>query len=388
MKGKGRKRPAKRTRSAHGRQQSLKLRKEVQELYDPTGDTDSTDQLWDSYTAPDPPKRGRLAKAPPEPTPPPSTAQAGTSRPSTGDPPAIVVSLYSGGCFVEKAGEICECVLPSSLARHQRSALAVGDEVALETVPGQMARVTGIHPRRTTLSRPDPQNPRLERVIAANIDIAVLTVSLRRPDLRPALVDRYLIAIERSGAQALLVVNKIDLVPDPEQRQRELALLEPYRRLVLDILPCDAHRGEGIETLRRALTGSTAAFVGHSGVGKSSLITALDPDLDLATGSVGGPSGAGRHTTTRSDLFHLRGGIRLIDTPGIRELGLWRLDLDELRAYFPEFDAAAADCHFTNCSHSHEPVCGVRRAVDDGRIEARRFATYQRILDSLRDEGT
>ncbi len=387
MKGKGRKRPPKRSRPAHGRQQELELRKEVRELYDPGADPGTDDEEhWEQYREAPRRKRRPSSKA----TPAPAASASGTTRPGPSEAApsrqGTVVSVYSGGCQVEHGGEIVDCVLPSSLAAQQRSALAVGDEVRFVEEDAAAARLLETLPRRTSLSRPDPQNPRLERVIAANIDIAVLTVSLRQPPLRPALVDRYLIAVERSGAKALLVVNKIDLVPDPEERQQELAPLEPYRPLVLDILLCDARAGEGIEALRQALAGATAAFVGHSGVGKSSLITALDPELDLTTGAVSGRAGTGRHTTTRSSLFHLRGGIRLIDTPGIRELGLWNLDLDELRAYFPEFAEAARGCRFNNCSHSHEPGCGVRRAVEAGAVEPARYATYRRILDSLREE--
>lgn len=406
MKGKGRKRPPKRSGPAHGRQQELELRKEVRELYDPAAaDEADGEEHWEQYREPPRRKQRRPAKGsdpsspastPGSPRPAaeashnrandlPGTDSQGTGSQGTGSQ-GTVVSVYSGGCQVEHGGKSVDCVLPSSLAAQQRSALAVGDEVRFAGEEGAAPRIVATLPRRTVLSRPDPQNPRLERVIAANIDIAVLTISLRHPPLRPALVDRYLIAVERSGAKTLLVVNKIDLVPDPEERRRELEPLEPYRPLVLDILLCDARAGEGIEALRRALAGSTAAFVGHSGVGKSSLITALEPQLELTTGAVSGRSGTGRHTTTRSNLFHLRGGIRLIDTPGIREIGLWDLDLDELRAYFPEFAEAAQGCRFANCSHSHEPSCAVRRAVESGGVEPARYATYRRILDSLGEE--
>lgn len=293
----------------------------------------------------------------------------------------VVVALSSGACRVESGGRVYRCVLPSRLALDQRSSVAVGDEVVFVT-HGRDHRLEEVRPRRSVLSRPDPRNPRLERVIAANVEIVSIVVSMRRPQLRPALVDRYLIAVERGGAEPLLVVNKIDLVP-AEDRDEELSVLAPYRTMGIGVHPCSALTGEGIEGLGQILTGRLVVFVGHSGVGKSSILNALSPRANAQTAEVDPRHARGRHTTTRSRLYRLDGGIRLIDTPGIRELGLWRLGVDELRLYFPELAEVAVDCKFSDCSHVHEPECAVREAVEEGRLPHVRYETYRRILDSL-----
>ena len=305
-----------------------------------------------------------------------------------GEPPAgtrcgTVVTLFSGSCRIESEDEHFECALSSRLARDQRWAIAVGDQVSFYPL-GTSYRIASVAPRVSSLSRPDPQNPRLERVVAANVDVVVQVLSVVEPPLRPALVDRYLIAIERGGAEPLLCVNKIDLLAGGELAG-ELAKLDPYREMGLPILSCSALTGVGIKPLREALAGRTAVFVGHSGVGKSSLLKLFAPELDVATGEVSRRFARGRHTTTRSQLYRLPGDVRVIDTPGIREMGLWRLTPEQLRAYFADFDDDARNCRFNDCSHTHEPDCAVRHAVAQGRLSAARFATYLRIMASLED---
>ena len=166
----------------------------------------------------------------------------------------------------------------------QKSALAVGDRVVTETTDG-VCRLAGVLARRTVLSRPDPLNPRVQRLIAANIDVVIHVVSVKAPPLRPRLIDRFLIAIQRGGAQAAICVNKIDLLDDTE-RARELATLDPYRALGVPVIACSVKRGEGIAELRALVEGKTCALVGHSGVGKSSILNALDERLDIATGEL------------------------------------------------------------------------------------------------------
>ncbi|MEM6793164.1 MAG: ribosome small subunit-dependent GTPase A [Acidobacteriota bacterium] len=273
------------------------------------------------------------------------------------------------------------CQLPSAIAREQKHAVAVGDRVRFAE-HGAQHRVLEVLPRDTFLARPDPLNPRHQRVVAANVDLVVHLASVKTPPLRPALIDRYLIAVQLGGAGALLVVNKVDLLRD-EERESELACLEGYRDMV-PILLCSTVTGEGLEELRARLAGRTSVVVGHSGVGKSSLINALDASIDAAVGAVSKALGVGRHTTTGSNLYSLAGGeIRLIDTPGIREFGLWDLDAPSLPAYFPDFEEHAPACRFRNCTHSHEPRCAVRAAVEAGEIPEARHATYLRILASL-----
>src|SRR5207247_10331165 len=190
------------------------------------------------------------------------------------------------------------------------------------------------------------------------------------------LIDRFLIAIQRGGAQPLICVNKIDLIV-PEDRAAALAPLEVYRALDVPVIACSSRSGEGLDALRGAVQGKTCALVGHSGVGKTSILNALDESLQLATGDLH-RRGTGRHTTSASSLFDLGGGTLLIDTPGIREFGLWDLTLDTLRDYFPEFAAAAQSCRFNDCSHLHEPQCEVKERVAAGRVRAARSGACAR----------
>lgn len=377
----------KRTRPVHDRQRRKQLVKEVQGHFGVASSENSEDawEAWEHDDSAMPRRRGMASPttppvvggdAAPDPATDPSTAADG--------PEGRIVSLESGLCGVETGSgadrEWIEAVLPSRLAADQRSKVAVGDRVQLE-IHHEGYRVAAVQPRRSILARPDPHNPRRQRVIAANVDVVVVVAALVDPPLRPALVDRFLIAIDRGGATPLLVVNKVDLVTDPAELEERLAVLAPHRAHGLDVIVASVPQGRGLDPLRQALAGKTAAFVGHSGVGKSSLVNALQPGLDLATAAVSG-GGTGRHTTTGSCLYHLDGDIDLIDTPGIREFGLWRLDADELPDYFPDF-STADPCHFANCSHTHEPHCGVQAAVDDGRIPRHRYDTYRRILASL-----
>lgn len=282
---------------------------------------------------------------------------------------------------------------------------SVGDEVNVGQPEGASSwLLLSIAPRRTFLSRPDVGNSHLERVIVANVDVVAIVVSVVSPPLHPRLIDRYLIAIQRGGAQPILCVNKVDLLPqNPLSTQwgggrgwgkgselgelgggqqscpwREIAeSLAPYEALGIPIFPCSTETSEGTEAIREALTGKTAAFVGHSGVGKSSLLNALFPDLNLKVGEVMKGYGRGAHTTTSSGLFDFGKGTRLIDTPGIRSFGLGTFAPGELETYFPEFRGLS--CRFSDCTHTHEPDCGVRRAAEEGRIHPARYDTYLRL---------
>ncbi|MDY7094746.1 MAG: ribosome small subunit-dependent GTPase A [Acidobacteriota bacterium] len=300
-------------------------------------------------------------------------------------PPAQVLTVGARRCTVLWREEKVPCRLPSSLSVNQQAEVAVGDRVLVEKDRGT-CWVREVQPRDTVLSRPDPRNPRLQRIIAANMDTVVIVVAARRPGIRPGLIDRYLLAVEHGGARPVICLNKIDLVP-PEERSAdpELALAQPYRDLGLEVVLCSAKEERGLDALRAALHDQLCVFVGHSGVGKSSLINALHPKLDLDTSPVRERDGTGQHTTTRSNLFELDEGIRVIDTPGVREFGLWNLEPAQVRQSFEEFLPHAAACRFTDCTHTHEPQCGVREAVAAGEIPEQRYEAYRRILDSLEE---
>jgi ribosome biogenesis GTPase len=299
---------------------------------------------------------------------------------------AIVISVSSGRARVFHLDVEKDCLVPPEIATRQKSMLTVGDRVVIEPADGGKWRIRAVLPRRTVLARPDPLNAHLQRLIAANVDVVVNVVSLRSPPLRPRLIDRYLIAIQRGGAQPVIAVNKIDLVP-AEERTRELAALAPYASLGVPIIGCSTESGEGIAALRATLEGRTATLVGHSGVGKSSILNALDERLDILTGGLHAKRGTGRHTTTSSTLHDLGGGTFVIDTPGIREFGLSSLNQETLRVYFPELEEASELCRFNDCSHLHEPGCEVKARVESGVIHPARYETYVRLSEDLKEPG-
>lgn len=293
----------------------------------------------------------------------------------------IVISVSSARCRVFQDGEELDCMVPPEMAVRQKSVLAVGDRVVVDR-DVEPYRLRGVLPRETVLARPDPLRKHMQRLIAANVDVVIHVITLKSPPLRPRLVDRYLIAIQRGGAQPVVCVNKIDLL-DADEREEGLSRLAAYGDLGVPVIACSSRTGEGLDELRPLVEGKVAALVGHSGVGKSSILNALDESLRLATNALQKKRGTGRHTTSASTLYDFGGGTYLIDTPGIREFGLWDLDRETLRDYFPEFDEPSESCRFTNCTHVHEPDCEVKERVEAGDLDEARYDTYVRLWSDL-----
>ena len=303
--------------------------------------------------------------------------------------------------LVEGSKEPILCRLSAEMAGRQQAAIAVGDRVSIMALdlPGEEEQdeVVNVLPRTSKLARPDAHDTRQERVVAANVDVVVIVVSVASPPLHPRLIDRYLVAVEWGECDAIIAVNKADLLP-AEELEETLKKLDPYRDAGIPIAVCAAAPGDDsssrVDELRRLLAGKTCAFVGHSGVGKSSLANALDPRLGIETGKVRGLDQRGRHTTTASEMHFIDnpeefggGEIRVIDTPGVRFFGLADVSPEELRWLFPEFEPYVHSCKFTDCSHEHEPGCAVKAAVEQGEISAVRYDTYVRLLEELRTGG-
>lgn len=301
-----------------------------------------------------------------------------------------VTSVAQGLCAISVDGaddRTVACTVTPAALRELPGGLAVGDHAVVHVADADSEEgvLQSVSPRRSQLARADPHNPHAVKVLAANIDIAVVVVPLVRPGVKPRFIDRFLVVAARGGVRPLICASKLDLVDD-ETREKALSPLAPFREIGIAVLPISNVTGEGLAELRAALAGSTCVFLGQSGVGKTSLLNALAPGLDLLTGTVRGADGRGRHTTSQSSMHEVGDGIRIIDTAGIRQLGMGEVTPDELESAFEDFALVAPDCRFSDCSHTHEPGCAVKAAVAAGHIDAARYESYLRLA-AAGDDG-
>ncbi len=294
------------------------------------------------------------------------------------NPNAVVVSPYGKLAFIQSGDVEVLCEVDDALITGKSSVLAPGDRVRIEEKGEGKPLVVGVAGRRTKLSRPAVGRVQ-EQVLAANVDFLLIITAAARPPFRAGLVDRFLILADAGGVSPILCVNKMDLVDAPPQET------ENYRALGVPVFEMSCETGHGIDALREALSGKSGVLAGHSGVGKSSLINALDPGFELDTQNVSDSSNKGRHTTTTARRHELADGITLIDTPGVREVGLWKIDATELNLYFSEISDVSGGCGFRDCTHTHEPKCAVLTAVEGGGIARARYDSYVRIRESLEE---
>ena len=258
--------------------------------------------------------------------------------------------------------------------------LAVGDAVVLEhDDAGDAWTISEILPRRSRLARRAPGGAYGERVVVANLDQVVVVFAAARPEPHAGMIDRFLVIAEGNDLHARLVVNKVELVGEDVARER----FAPYERAGYPVHYVSAAAGIGLEPLHAVLAGRTSALTGPSGVGKSSLINALFPGLDLRVGAISESVNKGRHTTVGALLTPLPGGGFVADTPGLREVGLWGLAAGDVGHLFPELRPHLASCRFADCAHVHEPGCAVRDAVARGEVSAERYESYLKLRDEL-----
>jgi len=270
-------------------------------------------------------------------------------------------------------GRKLECTVRQvvrSLARDQRNAVVTGDRVLVGDVDAETGVIERVEPRHGVLSRSSRHRA---HVIVSNVD--QLMVVVPADDLKPVLVDRFLVSAEQGEIAAVLCINKIDLL-DPVELVGWTGL---YARLGYEVVLTSAETGAGISRLRQLLADRETVFAGQSGVGKSSLLNSIQPGLRLLTGEISSSTGKGRHVTRRTELIELDGGGYVVDTPGIRQLALWDLIPEEIEGFFVEFRPFVALCHFPDCSHTHEEGCAVKRAVETELIHESRYASYLRI---------
>jgi len=297
------------------------------------------------------------------------------------EPNALVIAHSKKWGFVQQGDAELLCRIDERLDGGGATVIAPGDRVFIED-DGGTPYIRGVAPRRSKLSRPAASNgDAAEQVLAANVDLMIVVAAAADPPFRPGLVDRYLIAAQTGGIAPILCVNKMDLV---EQEPEELEL---YRALGVSVYPVSCKDDVGLDALRNAIRGKLSVLSGHSGVGKSSLVNALDPGLRLHTQPISGRTGKGQHTTTSGRLYELADDTLIIDTPGIRALGLWGVSPEEVAYYFPDIAECALGCKFRNCTHTHEPDCAVRAAAEAGTLNPARVASYLRIRTSI-ESGT
>ncbi len=327
-------------------------------------------------------------------------------EPTTLNDRGVVYKKTTGRYHVHAGKRVLPCVLSSRLGKRSLyreveinssrpvsqknrvskhvDPVAIGDEVRFTEFGDGTGQILEILPRRNKLSRPatGPGMDIFEQIIAANVDLVVPVFSTASPIPKWGLLDRYLVSAEAAGLSSLICITKVDLVrPDPGM----VKILDEYRAIGYPVHLVSPISGEGMGELARALQEYVVVLVGKSGVGKTSLLNALQPGLELRVGDVTrGRKGKGRHTTTHLEMVTLDSGVTLVDTPGIREFGLWDIYPDELIWYFPEIGPYEGLCKFgLDCQHDEEPGCAIRKAVMAGEISPRRYKSYLGLCEEL-----
>ncbi len=304
------------------------------------------------------------------------------------DIPAVrgVVLQGTGGQWSVRRddGATCIAALRGRVKHAAQVKLAVGDEVELEREASTDSwAITAIRPRRSRLARRAPGGAYGERIVVANVDQVVVVFAMAKPEPNEKMLDRFLVIAEANDVAARIVINKVDLAAPGGAEAR----FAPYRALGYPLHFTSTATGEGLEALHDALQGRVSALSGPSGVGKSSLLNALYPGLELRVGAISESVNKGRHTTVGALMHPLPDGGYVVDTPGLREVGLWGLSAQELDRCFPEFGNAREQCRFADCRHLAEPDCAVREALAAGRVSLSRYESYVKLREEVAAEA-
>lgn len=292
---------------------------------------------------------------------------------------AVVISRFGQHADIETSqGDVLRCNI-----RRTVSSLVTGDIVAWRRAPeterGLQGVIEAVEERRSLLTRPDTYDG--IKPVAANID-QIFVVTSPLPAFSTQIIDRYLVACEDIGITPIIVLNKVDLI-DGEYAEYIRERLDMYREIGYSVAEVSAEQVQGLDQLTALMANNTSIFVGQSGVGKSSLVNAILPHAEIVTADVSSNSGLGQHTTTVARLHRLANNAALIDSPGIREFGLWHIEADRVTWAFRDFRPFVGACKFRDCSHRNDPGCALVQAVEDGTLDAERLQNYHRIIDSL-----
>ncbi len=300
-----------------------------------------------------------------------------------------VLSISSQGVLVEYEGQKITCSVRGLLKRDKtqsKNLVAVGDFVHFELASIDEGMIVEVEPRKSTLSRADNLSRKKEQLIAANIDQVLIVASVVSPEIKPPLIDRYIIAARKGNMTPVIVVNKIDLLEEsPNEKSIYEHMLEVYTGEGIAVYPTSTLTGQGLDALREAMKGKASVFSGQSGTGKSSLINAIT-GLDFQVKDTVKKTNKGSHTTSTAQLVPLEFGGWCIDTPGIKSFGVWDLDLDEIRHYFSDIQQYADGCKYPDCTHVHEQDCAILAKVEEGKISPLRYNSYLSLVETIQEK--
>ena len=288
----------------------------------------------------------------------------------------------------DDGGQLIDCKIKGNFRLkgiRSTNPVAVGDHVTLVPNNEGTAFITEIADRRNYIIRKASNLSKQSHIIAANVDQAMLVVTVNYPQTSTTFIDRFLASAEAYRIPVVLIFNKVDILDDDELRYLDM-MINLYETVGYESRSISAERGDGVETVMQMLEGKVTVLSGNSGVGKSTLINRLLPDANLRTAEISDAHNTGMHTTTFSEMLPLPSGGYIIDTPGIKGFGTFNIEPEELSGYFKEIFHFSRDCRFSNCTHTHEPGCAVLKAVEDHYIAASRYQSYLSMLDD-KEEG-